>query len=271
MNTQEIYETIEAYLAGEMTDTELQAFEAQMNADAELAKEVQLHADIAVTLQTQDKLKQKQHWQQLLSSQVLNPKQEQSEPTLLGKKNNWGGMTTYLLRIAAMLVLVVGAYFMWQQFSAPDIEKLAWQQWQETETTQQWSGIRGTSTDDTDSEKASFKKSLQLYGDKQFEEALKGLDAVSTQSSLFPDVVLLQSMCLLQLQRNEEAIGKLTFLLQPQNDNLLKDQARWYLALAYLQNDQTTLARQELSKIVNEQSVHWDRASELLKKLDSSK
>ena len=100
---------------------------------------------------------------------------------------------------------------------------------------------------------------------------MKGLDAVSTQSSLYPDVVLLQSMCLLQLQRNEEVIGKLTFLLQPQNDNLLKDQARWYLALAYLQNDQTALARQELSKIVAEQSVHWDRASDLLKKLDSSK
>ncbi len=270
MYTQELYETIEAYLSGEMTDTELKAFEAQMSADAELAKEVQLHADIAVTLQTQDKLKQKRHWQQLISSQKLNLNREQDEPILIGKKNNWGGMTSYLLRIAALLVLVVGSYFIWQQFSAPGLEKLAWQQWQETQTTQQWSGIRGTSTGDTDVEKASFKKSLQLYGDKQFEEALTELGLITPQSRLFADVVLLQSMCFLQLQQNDKAIGKLTFLLQPQNDNLLKDQARWYLALAYLQNNQTALARQELSKIVAEQSVHWDRAGDLLKKLDSS-
>jgi len=269
MNTQELYETIEAYLNGEMTDEEKTAFEAQLNQDESLAQEVQLHADIVLTLQSQQKLKHKQHWQQLLADEAKNKQAESKETIVFNPANSRNIFGNFLFRIAAILLLAVGTYFVWQQFTVSDNPgQLAWQQWTETETTNQWSGIRGTGGNTADAEKEVFTKAVELYKNQEYNTAIENLNAIPLQSTIYPDAQLLQSMSYLQLKQPGEAISRLTVLVQPENDHLLKDQASWYLALAYLQNNQTSFAKELLEKIVSDKSMHWDRAGELLKKID---
>ena len=262
MNEQERYELIDNYLQGNLTDAEKQNFELLLQSDTKLQEDLRTFSDITTVLQTRQKLAQKQHWQQLLQQQG---KEGGGKTAAISGK--WS-FTTVMLRIAALLVLVVGTYFIWQQFTSPkDIQQIALQQWQQTQNTTQWSSLRGSDSD-TSSAKLQLSNAVTAYQQKSYEQAINLLMAMPPQSAYYPDALLLSGMCYLQEQNGIKAILYFSALLQPESDNLLKDQARWYLALAFLQNKQPDEARTQLTQIVSDKSLHYDRAAKLLAQLN---
>lgn len=258
MNEQELYERIEAYLAGTLPDEEMAAFERQLQTDANLAEQVQIHANLATILQARQKLLKKQHWQQLVQQQNGKGKTA-SFPQLRFK--GWAVLA------AAVLVLAAGIYFARQMLlPPPNMAQIALQQWQETQNTDAWSGLRGAGSDTT-AQQQKLQNALEAYGNGQYSDALVQLNSIGAQSALYPDALLLSGMCYMQLQLPQKAAAQFSVLLQPENDNLLKDRARWYLALALLQNSNFSEAQQQLELIVTGQTQHYDRAQQLLLQL----
>lgn len=257
MNEQERYELIDNYLQGNLTESEKQDFELLLQSDTQLQEDLCTLSDITTVLQTRQKLAQKQHWQQLLQQQG----KEGGKTAVMPKK--WS-VTAVLLRVAALLVLIAGTYFVWQQTQSPkDMQQIALQQWQETQNITQWSSLRGTDTDTTFA-KMQLTNAVKAYQQKNYEQAVSLAMAIPPQNTYYPDALLLSGMSYLEAQNAIKAILFFSQLLQPENDNLLKDQARWYLALAFLQNKQPIEARTQLTQIVTDKSLHYDRAAKIL-------
>ncbi len=110
MTEEKKYELIEAWLAGELSGKPLQAFEAQLQSDEELALEVEVVRDLS-TLNTDTPRNQLRN----TLSEIRNTTKEDRAPIPI----YW-----WLRNAAAALVLLVGAIFMINQFSKDDKPEL---------------------------------------------------------------------------------------------------------------------------------------------------
>ncbi len=113
MTEEKRYELIEAWLAGELSGKSLEAFEAQLQSDEELALEVEIVRDLS-TLNAdtpRDRLRN-------TLSEIRNTTKEDKAPIPI----SW-----WLRNAAAALVLLVGAIFMFNQISksnSPELVKV---------------------------------------------------------------------------------------------------------------------------------------------------
>jgi len=106
MTEEKRYELIEAWLAGELSGKSLQQFEAQLQADEELAFEVEVVRDLS-NLNT--KTPRNRLRETLLEIRETEAEERKSIPIF------W-----WLRNAAAALVLLIGGYFMFNQFVKKD-------------------------------------------------------------------------------------------------------------------------------------------------------
>ncbi len=82
-----------------------------------------------------------------------------------------------------------------------------------------------------------------------------------------PYIAFYEAIVLMQLNNHQEAIPLLEGYIE--NDGQLKDRATWYLALAYLKQNDVTESKTQLEKLVEMGSFKEEAAEALLDELDT--
>jgi len=116
----------------------------------------------------------------------------------------------------------------------------------------------------TDNSKIS--EALNLYYNKEYGAAKAIFEQVLVPKEKNNELVLYMAICQLFSSDINNAINNLTYLSSLKN-YVFKDQVNYYLALAYIKNNQISKARTVLSNIQKSDSEYATTAAEMLNKM----
>lgn len=168
----------------------------------------------------------------------------------------------YFFRIAAIIfpfVFLIGGYFYSQSYSNENIVKSHFALYEISE-------IRGQTPSDEDKENYILGKAA--YKNKNYQKAVELLLMVSYEGRV-GDYYICLANALMKRDKPKKAIE---YLLEGKLRQSPEFQQRveWYLALAYLADNQEELAKKELNNIVNDSLGYEKEAMEILQCLNSS-
>ncbi len=109
-------------------------------------------------------------------------------------------------------------------------------------------------------------RAFTAYEDADYSLALKIFKELQVQQA-DPYISFYEAIVLMQLNNHQEAIPLLKDYIE--NDGQLKDRATWYLALAYLKQNDIAESKTQLEKLVKMGSFKEDASQALLNELDA--
>lgn len=189
-------EHIDQYLNGELSEPEVKAFEQKMRVDKDFAYEVQLQDAAIQVIQYPNFMKDMRE----VRNEIAEEKQVETPIIPMWRK---------LLPIAASLLLLALAYFVFQQIEQP-INPIA-------ATTDQIikfeSGTKG------DSDKTPLQQGVELFEDGEYQSAIPFFDQVIRENpNRRADAQFLKADALHRLDRKEEARGVLQGIKKTDNE-----------------------------------------------------
>lgn len=280
---------VEAYLDGDLSTTEQKEFEALLQTDEALAKELSIQKDMIAVLDAKNKLALKDElsvmWNEVQQEQGLDfskgneedssslkvvkddlPANETtSEKTskvvsMEGEENGKRSSRSLksILAIAAMLLLAVSVFLL--RPSNPNATQMA-----RTYLEQPYKGpsIKMSAPDATINAKWEAAKTAYTQGN--YEAAISNLSPiVASNNATYTQHYYLGLSHLYAKQPNyNAAITSLQNVLKTDND--YHTLAKWFMALAHLQNKQTAKAKSLLEEVVKEDG---DKVAEAKKMLE---
>ncbi|GAB4494423.1 MAG: hypothetical protein OHK0019_20670 [Saprospiraceae bacterium] len=240
---EELYPRIEDYLDNAMTDAERAAFEAEVQADPILA----------------NALAQVQEARERLARQWV---QEQSEAELsatlkeLGKKHFSGSGKTRRLQFSPW----------WMALAAVLTALLVWLGWPASEATlyERYRKFPEAAFATKSGATQSLEQTANQFNTGDFDGALSGLTAYLQQNPDDTEARFFAGLCQMELSRLQEA--ETTFRQIVESKNAWSEEARWFLALAYLKGRKHSDCRETLNQIPPG-GTHYEQAQNLLKKI----
>lgn len=242
------YDMINRYLDGEMSTEEQNAFEEQVQQDAELRNEVELLRDVNETLKI--KLHPDETEMALRKSlKNINPeffsnKSEQAKIIPLSRRR-------WVTAVAAVFIMA--------------LLLTVWQPWKKENLYTQYASIqmpgiaeRGAIADST------FKLAVENFNNKKFTEAISAFELVLKDSSQNSFVQYYYAIALLQNNEIGKSRVQLTELYN--GSSLFKYDAAFYMALSYLKEKNKAVCIEWLKKIPAD-AGQYNKVQELLKKL----
>ena len=244
----DLFEKIELYLNNELRGEELLQFETQLKTDETLRQQVNLYKKIEeemkINLQGNEEEKQLKKTLTELTKKYFNTPGHTHKIPPARKGIYW------LWAAAAVLVLIVGAYFVFFNKNG-DNEPLY---------------TRYAKYDPLSCERNSSncpQDAFEAYNNKNFEKALKGLSLYLQNDSDDAKLVLAKNICLTQTGEFDAAISGFTRLTE---NPVFKYQAIWYKALAYLKQNKKAECKKILETIPAGADT-YKKAQKLLKDL----
>lgn len=111
-------------------------------------------------------------------------------------------------------------------------------------------------------EAEEISKGLQLYSEEKYGEAAVELTRLASAEQ--PVYYLYLGNCYLQLEEPQKAITAFKALIEVSNDSILTQHSQWYLALAYLKNNEQEMLKDLLHQIIDQKGMYSELASTLL-------
>ncbi len=248
MSLEEQYEQIERYLAEALSPEEQQAFEARLQEDAALAREVKLHRELARSL-NDEKVN-------ALRGQLKNIDQGWAAPTDQQPTKRISLNWRQLAGVAAIIAIGILAYTFLNRgpASLTNDELFA----------QHFSPYRLVLDERSaaPSEADQLRAAISSYETGNYDQATERFQQLQNTA---PDNVLYTFYTALSQLSNErptEAIPLLQGLLQ-KGTHLFVQQSRWYLALAHLDNNDSENAKAVLRQI-QEGDYQYEAAQAIL-------
>jgi len=236
---------IERYNAGEMSDTEKEWFLKELEGNIELRNEVDLRKRTDEVLRKQDVLS--------LRNKLSQIEQNRKEVT---KQVSSPGRS--FIRYAAVLaaLVVIGSITLLTRKNMSNDEILnRYYKVYEPPTTQR----SAQSAPDAD-----FTLALELYNTHDYGKAAILFNKVLENKPNDMQVVLLQGVANFEEKNYPEAKQSFSKVID-NRDNLYVDQAQWYLALCYLQTNDTEKAKKLFKMISNENGIYRNDAIKIFK------
>lgn len=251
MNLKEKYTLIEKYLAEEMQGEELEKFETQLQTDGELKEELSLHRQVAETLRG-EKIHQ-------LRSVLNNVDENWEAPSKKESAKVVQFNFRRILTIAAAVSLLIVAY---QWFSNSDLssEELYAANFETYPML-----LNQRSVDENTADLIIYNNAITFYSKGQNQEALAAFEELIQAQPENITYQFYQANLLLSEDKSREAIPIFQKILAGDYP-LFEEQTRWYLALAFLENDEKENAKALLEKIKPGQ-FHKKEASNILNQL----
>ena len=107
-----------------------------------------------------------------------------------------------------------------------------------------------------------LEDALKLYNEGNFAEAATALEKLKNDQA--PDLYhIYLGNSYIQTGELDKAITIFKSLLVHNQDVIVQQHARWYLALTYLKQDNKSMLNQELQKIIDAQGIYADLATKL--------
>ena len=261
MNDQATYETIERFLSGELEGEELRVFEARLANEEGLREEVELHRGLKEAVgdaKTMDFLQAVQNAENDYfggesSSEDDIPPANGPKPVL----SIW--RQSYSIAAVILLLLVVGGVFFIQQLNKNSSADLYQEYFTVYDAPGEWRGNDPVLN-------AELQSAFEAYNARNYEAALKSFQSIEKKDSNNVSARFYLSMCALATGDESMAITRLESL-SSLSGHPYRSQSRWYLALAYLQQEQIEPARKLLETLAKGSGKYPGLARDLLPKL----
>ncbi len=235
---------LEKYLQGELSPTERSEFDALLNSDANFKGEVQFHNDLKSVTEAEDD----DQFREMLSDFESEARME--KPSVKRFPVKW--------LVAASILLVVGLTYFFtvdHSVSTQELFVINFEPYRNVVHPL----TRGEDATDTKTE------AFSAYQTKDYETAQFLFTELYTDTQE-PYYLFYRANALIELNRAEEAVPLLQEHLDTE-DSLVKN-SRWYLAMAYLQLDDTDNAKRMLREVVRNGAYKAEEAQKLLDALE---
>lgn len=210
-----MYETIDNYFEGRLSETEKAAFETRLEQDKALADEVAFYLSTKAALKEQILQKRHAEW-------------TQSRPV---KSLRWG----WLSGAAAAIILLVTAWY----FLKPT--PLTLQEQANAYIEKEWSVLETNMSTDTD----SLQAAIGYYNKQRYKEALPIFEQLARKA---PHSLTYAGFTHLHLKNYDAAIA--LFEQMAADPELLDTHGKFYAALAYIQKGDTATAQRLLEEVI---------------------
>lgn len=267
MNSKNHFDRIEEYLAGDLTEQEMSAFEQEMNSDTTLQKTVDKHitAHDAVELIIEQNLREDfKQWRQ---EEMADKKDDMPQ---IGRRTTF--RFTKMARvyaIAASVVLLLGVG-LWNVLGDSGLsnEELAATYYEAPNYAEFRNAAElpdGATGMDLE---PAFEEGLNALQTNDFEKAVQAFTQIPETSPRYEQVQFYLGHCHYQLKNYENASIALQ-LAANGNDVKVKDEAEWYLIVNWIASDQKDEQFQTLlNKIAEDEGHSFERkAKKLIKDL----
>lgn len=253
MKNSDILDQIEQYVEGKMSDAELREFEYQLKSDAILAAKMEAYnlAVAGIKNKGREELKSKLKF---IHDEVI----AESE----NRKFNYH----QLIRIAAIFAVtaIMATYFIYFRVLKPKTNK-------EDLFTEYFSPyFNANSTRGDNADKITFlhKTAMYFYSNKEYAKAVLNFEElISTSKDVEPEIMFYYGISCLGINKNTKAIEVFSKLVKDKT-SVFNDQSTWYLALAFLQNNDIPQTRTTLRAIIKSKTSYTEKALDLLEKID---
>ena len=239
---------IERYNAGEMSETEKQWFQRELEGNEKLRNEVSLRQRTDAILKNQDILSLRQKL-----NKIENQRKEAKQPVKDSRK-------TAYIKYAAVLtgLIVIGSliFIPGKNLSSETIMKRYYKAYEPP--TSQRSAQSATDAD--------FTLALEFYNTHDYEKAEILFSKVLDSKPNDMQTVLLKGVANFEEKKYPEAKQSFGKVIDNKN-NLYIDQAQWYLALCYLNTNETDKAKQLLKSIAKEEGIYKNDAKKIIRGL----
>lgn len=269
-----IHQKIEAYLSGNMSVIDKEAFEANLLSNAELQEEVQIHRALKYAVHEKEWVlrKNKKNDKEIAkiknlrrseeySKTIKNIKEAESiyfEKKPLNQSKKWIYYCCAIVSVACIVVMV--QYF--NVSHTTDSLYTEYSDWSELPSLTTQGDIQG-----------NLAKGEQLFFDKKYKEAASvfsnSLNISSNTHDLdfTPYVLSYLGISYLEIGEYQKSLQIFNRLLK--SDSLDSSKGYWYTVLVYLKMGEEQKAKDTLLLILkNEKNFNFLKAKELLEKLD---
>ncbi|MCB0707121.1 MAG: tetratricopeptide repeat protein [Saprospiraceae bacterium] len=252
MDTEKRYDLIEKHLAGLLTKEEQTVFDQLLNEDPSLAKEIAFHTRMNTVLGGE-----KIHQFRSVLQQV-NKEWTASEAKAVPRVRRIN--TRSILGIAATIVFLLAALWFLFPTEKPSNDALFASNFEPyTMVLNQRSELAA------DPIEQAINQAVLNYNQQEFEKAATGFQQLR---EVDPANVTYSFYTAISQLANGESAAAITLLEQllVSDDHLLVEQSRWYLALAYLKENESQKARSTLQEIESG-AFRYEEAKLLLRDL----
>ena len=239
---------IERYNAGEMSETEKQWFRKELEANKYLRTEVNLRNRTDEILKNQKVMS--------LRNKLADIEKQINEVTKPVKTSKKSAFIKYAAVIAALILIGSITIFSGKNLSADKIMKQYYKVYEPP--TSQRSAQSGTDAD--------FALALEFYNTHDYEKAALLFSKVLDNKAADMQTVLLKGVSNFEEKKYPEAKQSFGKVIDDKN-NLYIDQAQWYLALCYLNTDETDKAKQLFKDIEKKEGIYKNDARKIIRGL----
>jgi tetratricopeptide (TPR) repeat protein len=236
---------IERYNAGEMSEAERQWFQKELEGNEKLRNEVSLRKRTDEILKNQNVISLRNKL-----SRIENQRKEVTQSSKDSKK------TTYI-RYAAVFagLILIGSItlFSGKNLNSEKIMKHYYKVYEPP--TNQRSAQSGADAD--------FTLALEFYNTHDYENAAILFNKVLDNKPNDMQTVLLKGVANFEEKKYPEAKQSFGKVIDDKN-NLYIDQAQWYLALCYLNTNETEKAKQLFKIIIKEDGIYKNDAKKII-------
>jgi TolA-binding protein len=248
MKTNDFSYFIERYNAGEMSETEKIWFEKELEGNEELRNEVFLRKRTDTILKNQNVIS--------LRNKLSAIESQRKEAKKASKVSN---KSVYMRSAAAVAALVIIGGITLYSGKNLNSEKVMERYYKTYEPpTTQRSVSSGTDAD--------FSLALEFYNTHDYGQAAILFNKILASKPNDMQTVLLVGISNFEEKKYPEAKQSFGRVIDDK-DNLYIDQAKWYLALCYLNTNETAKAKQLFSQIGEQDGIYKKDAKKILRGL----
>ncbi len=238
---------IDKYITGKLEDTELWEFKADMEKDADLAREVKIRQEIYNTINNKQKME--------LLNTLSNIQQRSKRKT---KIINLYSRQVQAIAASIIVLFAIGAGILTNQLGDTNLNTQLYNEYFADE------GSLITTRSEVVSDDA-VETGIRLFDSQQYQKAVTILE-------LNPENVtarLYAGLSYMKLEQYDRAEDQFEYILE-QKDNIFIDQAEWNLGLSYLAGNKTNEANKIFAKIASENGAYSAKAGEILTQLKNN-
>ena len=248
-------EEIDQFLNMELTEEELLSFEAELSNNPDLIAELELYQEIDLALDESDVMKLRE---KLVSISKDSVKEKHKERSFIARIPN---SRLAAITVAASLILIISVTSLLNSHKASNEHELYSQFFSPYEAT----GIFRSNDNNLDNK---ISIALHKYNEANYQEAVELFNQILADDTDDSNPVgyFYQGMSYQKLGKFDQAVLSYNQVIKAKN-NLFIEQAEWYSALCYLQNDNRRKAYKQFQRIAQNDGYYSEKALAILRKL----